>query len=332
MDNKLTKKRLSNFMSYEWIAVLLIILAVVLVWEFIYSVSGVRLTSGQQFKFYIDQNVRSNTAELGEIILGKEEETFSFDVLEFDAEALTKEYNVLNVRLSVYEGDIIFTDSVEDKNGASRAKTIVDSFSVYTYEELLNDGVKYLKGFLKDGETNCFIFENLDKEKIKANFLTRMKGDNRFRSEEQKRDGVELEIERIKKLCKEILRFDYFIKVYAKDNPEIFYCYTQYSYSLSVATKDADKKQWQQLVDREKEQGRENAHYGINVSALRNGKRNVSEYVRVNQKDDAENVVLMAFDFYDVKDAKLTDLQFETISAINSIINEFSDVYSSVGM
>ena len=42
-------------------------------------------------------------------------------------------------------------------------------------------------------------------------------------------------------------------------------------------------------------------------------------------------MTLALFDFYDVKDAKLYDLQFESVSFLNKIVEEFSDVYSSFG-
>ena len=58
------------------------------------------------------------------------------------------------------------------------------------------------------------------------------------------------------------------------------------------------------------------------------GGKSVSEYLRVSGKDTAEGVTLVLFDFYNVKEAKLYDLQFETVSFINKLVEEFSDIYS----
>ena len=44
MDNRITKSRLSNYFSYEWILIILVSLLSLLVWELIYTVSAVRLT------------------------------------------------------------------------------------------------------------------------------------------------------------------------------------------------------------------------------------------------------------------------------------------------
>lgn len=332
MDNRLTKRRLSDFLSYEWIMIIVVIIAAIILWELVYTMTAVKLTSGQQFKYYYDQNMSSlNDSEFYSIITDNDDPTFSYDVLSIGSEALSSEYNVLNVRLSVYEGDVIFTDSVEEENGASRAKSIIDSERVYVMGDLLTDGVNYLAKFLKDEfkdvsdvKSAVFDYGNLDENKIRANFLERMKKDNRFRSDAQKEEGFSLECERIKKVCAELEKFDYLMSV--GEEKGLFYRYTKYSQSFKESQDNADL---QAALDNEISEGRENAVYGINLEKLTGGKRSVAEYFRRADKTDAVGAVLLAFDFYDVADAKLTDLQFETVSFINKIVDEFSDIYSS---
>ena len=335
MDNKLTRKRLSDYLSYEWILMIIVIVAAIVLWELVYSVSAVRLGSGQQFKYYYDENiVAGSDGGLFDLIIGDEDnKTFSYDVLDVSYEQLSSQYNVLSVRLSVYEGDAIFTDSTEDENGASRFKTIVDGNSVYTYDGLFTDGVNYLSTFLKAEFSSAsyeervnlvYDYNNLDEEKIEARFIERMKGDNRFRSDAQKAEGKELEKGRIKKLCLEMKKFGYLLE-YGKENG-LFETYTKYEYTLANAD-DRDKENYQKAVNREIEEGRENAAYGLKADKLTGGK-SVSEYLRVSGKDTAEGVTLVLFDFYNVKEAKLYDLQFETVSFINKLVEEFSDIYS----
>ncbi len=335
MDNRLTKKRLSDYLSYEWILMIVVVVVAILGWELVYTMSAVRLTSGQEFKYYYDEDINAAAEkEFHNLIVGGDgDETFSYDVLEKTYESLNSKYNVLSVRLSVYEGDAIFTDSNEDENGASRFKSIVDGNSVYTYDRLFSDGVKYLSAFLKaefssvsyeESVNLVYDYNNLDEEKIEARFSERMKGDNRFRSEEQKAEGKELEKGRIKKLCLEMKKFGYLLE-YGKEN-DLFNTYTKYEYTLANAS-ESDKEFYQKVFDREKEEGRENAAYGLKMDKLTGGK-NVSEYVRVSGKDSAEGVTLVLFDFYNAKEAKLYDLQFETVSFVNKIVEEFSDIYS----
>jgi hypothetical protein len=54
MDNKITKNRLSNFLAYEWIVIIIVCVVLIFVWEIVYTVGAVRLTAGQKFNFYFD--------------------------------------------------------------------------------------------------------------------------------------------------------------------------------------------------------------------------------------------------------------------------------------
>lgn len=335
MDNKLTKKRLSDYLSYEWILMIIVIVAAIVLWELVYSVSSVRLTSGQQFKYYYDENVvAGSNGALFDIICDESgEQTFSYDVLEVTYEQLSSQYNVLSVRLSVYEGDAIFTDGVADEKGASRLKKLVDGNRMYTYERLEKDGINYLSAFLKEEfsslsyeekKEKVYDYENLDESKIEARFSERMKGDNRFRKEADIAAGKISEKARIKKLCTEMKKFGYLLNV--GEEKGIFERYTKYELALSSAD-ERDKENYQKAYDNEIAEGRQKAAYAIKMDKLTGGK-NVSEYLRLAGKDTAEGVTLALFDFYNVPEAKLYDLQFETVSFVNKIVSEFSDIYS----
>ena len=57
MDNKITKSRLSDLLSYEWILMLIIAVVSIIAWELFYTMGGVKLTVGQSFKYYYDQSI-----------------------------------------------------------------------------------------------------------------------------------------------------------------------------------------------------------------------------------------------------------------------------------
>lgn len=346
MDNKITKKRLSDFLSYEWIIMILVAVVAIVVWELVYTVAAVRLTEGQKFKYYYDTGIYSgNDSAFYSLLTGDgEDATFSYDVLSVSSETLNTEYNVLNLRLSVYEGDAIFASSaeIENSNGNSRAKTIVDSESVYVLNDLLTDGVNYLARFLKDGKSvendgNAVVFDysNLDENKIKDNFLARMRKDNRFRSDSQKQQGIELEKGRIKKACTELKKFNYLMSI--GEEKGLFFRYTRWQHSLDEANRadsgvsEEDKKACQERVNHEIAQHGENAVYGLNLEKFTGGAKQTSEYFRTVDKTTSEGMVLMLFDFYDVAAAKQVDLQLETVSFVNKIVEEFSDLYKDFG-
>lgn len=341
MDNRITKRRLSDFLAYEWILIIIVAVVAMVVWELAYTIGSVRLTPGQQFKFYYDQSLSSSG--MGKLFSVLDDDVFSYDVLSLDSEALTSEYNVLSIRLSVQEGDIVVTDCKEPAEDAKdktiRAKTIVDNMYGYSYQKMLGDAKTYLRDeFLKDSlktgddaaqKELAKVYDNLDEDKIDAHFRKRMIKDNRFRTEVQKKEGVELEKARIKKLCNEVCDFEKLLALETQ-NPDLFFKYTKYEQMVASATTEDNKAMYQKLVDKEVNEGRGNAIYGLKVAALKDSDVNVgkakinpTEYFKMSGADNAENIVILAFDFWENFQY---DLQFECISFINTIVRQCSDI------
>ncbi len=333
MDNKVTKKRLSELLSYDWILMIVFSVIIILAWELIYTMGGVRLTTGQQFKYYYDQGISTTTSGEFYALLEKDgvfsykDKTFSYDVIELDVENLSSDFNVLTTRLSVQEGDIIITESkdnsTEDAPQTIRAKTIVDNCFAYSLDQLLADAKSYLTdNFFKDGlPTENVDFSNLgqlDEQKIKEVFLERMKGDNRFRSEQEKADGIVQETERIEALMMDVHNFDKFMTYAKQERPELLYSYKKYQQSYDFAADGTNaKKDYESMLENEQVQA-----YGINVEYLTGGKTNPSEYFKMQGSETAEHVVIMAFDFLRFQ----PHLQFETISFFNTVIKECSNI------
>ena len=327
MDNKITKKRLYNLLSYEWILMCFVIALAMIAWELIYTVGAVRLTPGQQFKYYLDQKLYiGDNAELYNLV--KDDNALSYDILKFDTETLISSANVLATRLTIYDGDIIFTDSVgsdSQTNKNIRAKTVIDLHPIYPLEDLIKDAQKYLRdNFLTDGITaeNAELdYENLSKEKIKNVFLNRMKGDNRFRTEQEKKDGIKLEEQRIEKLCSEVKDFKKFLTYAINEKPELLYRYTKYHQVYENSKIDGISEEDYRIIYNEELAIRPNAIYGINVVELTGG-TDPSNYFKVENATTAKDVVMMAFNFLEQQ----PHLQFEVISFMNTIIRTCSNI------
>ncbi len=331
MDNKITKARISNFFSYEWILLIAIAVAGILIWELIYTMAGVRLTTGQEFKYYYDETVIGRQAQVLDDELG-EAKTLSFDVLNRSYEALNDTMNVLSTRLSVQEGDAIFTDCEPDKKAedlkeneynTNRANDIIDGYNMYSYDKLVEDAENYLKGFLPAGSTDsALVYANLDQAKIKANFNKRLGRDNRFRTEAEKVKGIEMEKQRIEQLCEEvtflkgILEYD---KTLSADD-SLFYSYKKYEQASNVQD-DFDEKKYEDLMDKEPQR------YGLKMEKLVGGKT-IGNYVTTRKAStaSAEYVVLIIFNFRTYQ----PDLQYETISFVNYLIRTFSNLAEQV--
>ncbi len=326
MNNKITKQRLSNVFSYEWLIMVVVIVVAIFLWEILFSAVAVSPTTGQHYKYYIDKNIvcPRKDAFKNQLI---EYDVFSYDVLEVDGEVIgTAGSDVLSVRLSAKEGDTIFTLNEKDSS-FNRAKSIVDYYSVYQLERLLTDCEDYLTQFLKEEFKDKSVeekralsldFENLDQRKIDSRFDERMDGDNRFRKDSEKSKGRKEERARIKKLCEEAKDF---IKILSLPD-EAFFTYTKYTQALEVADNSVDKKVYQDYYDGEVEEGRVDVRYGINLANLptSQNKESVTSYFSYN--NSAEGIVLMAFNFK----SEQPDLQFETISFINYTVRLFSTV------
>ncbi len=322
-------------MAYEWVAMIVFLVVGIIVFELVFAVCGVRLTTGQNFKYYYDLRIDNSLEPALIDVLFTENKTFSYDVMLINGEIVEEESNSLSSRLKVQEGDVIITDTIYDEESKEiRANSLIDfvaeTTAVYNFNDLLKDGRRYLSEFLKDEFLGLDESEkllkttdknNLSTDKIDQAFLKRMKKDNRFRTDEQKQTGKEYERERIFKLVSELNDFEYLLE-YGKTH-DIFYNYTRFTQTSELAYREEDRARYKELVEAEKKAGRENAPYGLKVSGLSNGKHSPQELFRLAGSTDASNVVVMVFNFTEYQ----RELQFETVSFINSIVRSCSNIY-----
>lgn len=325
MDNKITKNRLSSFLSYEWILMVVIILVSIFVWEIAFRIGGVKLTKGQQFYLIIDQNV-SNSTDKDVIAHTSIDGAYSYDVLSLTAEPISNDgYNLFDTRYSIGLCDAVISDvkglgnDAQNQMNEVRALYLMDYYDAWSFDEAKKDAEEYLFKLLKDGyqddKNNVYNYlkfdEYYDHAKISNLFLERMKKDNRFRSQDSKAEGIKQEELRIKKLCKDLCELDYLMK----NHKDIFGSYTRYSQSLrqrpAAYKSQYDLHKKQNLETYQKEQ----LYYYVNLEKLTNGKYNVSHFF-VNSNNTAEDLVLLMFDFK----KEQPHLQFETLSFAMSLV------------
>lgn len=316
MDNKITKRRLYDFLAYEWIAIIAVIVAAIIGWNLIFTMTSVKLNVGQDFKFFYDETIDYGSGNDIYNLFTKEDNPertiFSYDVLKLSHEVLNAEYNVLKERLSVQEGDVIITDCSQpkDSNGSVRAVDIINSLPVCDYQTLKEDAEDYLAQLLKDSLKSQYAqdresvdvtdFDNLDSAKIEAMFRERMKKDNRYRKESQKQEGIALEKERIKDLCLEVKKFKHLLNA----GDEYFFNYEYVS---------------------EYQENKGIRPYGLKVEMLSGGegKDLPSKFFKKTDADDAKDIVILVFDLIQYQ----PHLQFESIAFINAIVDGCSNLY-----
>lgn len=335
MDNKITKRRLHDFLSYEWIVMIVVAVVGILVWSLIFTMTSVRLTIGQDFLFFYDESVEVSSISDFYLLFDKEDDNtrtvFSYDLMKMRHEELLESNNVLKDRLSVQEGDVIITDcaeseSQEETTKSVRAKSLVDSFAVYDFDKLKSDAEEYLAGLLKDqfldadgkaiSGVDVADYNNLDQTKIETLFRQRMRKDNRYRSESQKQEGIKLEQQRIKDLCGEIIKFRYLLS----QGDEYFFMYKRYEQMLENGVSDDVKDYIEQAKDTV------DKRYGLRVEALSGGKESPTKYFKMKEAEDSKDVVVMVFNFKSYQ----PHLQFETIAFINAIVDGCSNLYNNL--
>ena len=122
---------------------------------------------------------------------------------------------------------------------------------------------------------NSYTMDQIDTEKVKNLFLSRQEGDNRYRKEADKQQGIIYEIQRIETLCYEID----FTKRLFRDLKEVFYYYAigeqSYNQAVEHAKDQALIQSKQQVFEQNKQKnlinyGVEKLAYGIDFDKIIN--------------------------------------------------------------
>ncbi|MBP5686930.1 MAG: hypothetical protein J6W87_04015 [Clostridia bacterium] len=278
MDSKVTKKRLSEFLAYEWIAIIVVAVVSIIAWEAILSFAAVKLKPGQTFTFVYDTNVRSTDKLYDKLQSG----VFSYDVIGgVSFESAVYDDSVLYAKIDTDMIDAIITDSLGDET--VRAKTLIDNRNIYSPVTLCEDALEYAGRFYNGDE--------IDKQKVAAYFLDRMRKDNRYRSDEAKAQGIEEETQRIKDVKEKAEKL---LAAFAAADDRLFFRYTRFEQTYNAAT-GSRKDEFAALVENEKTNGREDFVYGLNAQYLTGGEHDPSEYfmLKSTETDSAENVVIL---------------------------------------
>lgn len=327
MDNKITRARLSNLISYDWVKIVAIIAAIALVWGLAFTIGAPRASVGQTFGLFT-YAPDFGTIEDGTITLARAKNggAFSYDVLDFTTRDLEPDYysTIMTAANSVQEGDIFitsdFSDTVESKTSPMRA--FVDGYywSCYDYDSLINDAKSYaLKNGVSEDRGSYYINE----DRVAALFSSRMDGDPRFRDKksEKYQKGLESEAERIKSVWNNACLLEEVLKAHS----ELRVNYKPFTQSLeSLSEEDREKSDyyawWLELEEKT---------YALNLGKLSDGKNLVTDYYSrgyLNDKGEletvsADGIVMCVFNYK----AQQPHLQYETLGFINYIIGYFSN-------
>ncbi len=232
MDAKITKKRLSHLLSYDWIKIVAIAAAVIFAWTLIFSVTATKITAAQQFVL-----VNHYSCYLGEGYGSEFYSTtdfFSYEVIERRIEDLqasagkSNAYTVLDARLAVGEGDVMFIPDIDNPDTKTLVegtgvdgveaqyeyKTYVESFLMryFPYMYDLDDYFRQMEEFLIEHYGADWQNGELDETKVAQNFRARVKKDNRFKKEAQIQQGIQDEKARIESYKEALIQFNGYLQ------------------------------------------------------------------------------------------------------------------------
>ncbi len=229
MDAKITKIRFTRMLSYDWLKIVAGVLVAVLFWSLLFTMTATRITPAQKFTVY---NYTGNTALSNSFFTSYNKAftngVFSAEVIETNETDLTTSKDIVNTLLEAHlgtdEGDVIFvadipdpsteyTEEGETKYQYSYLETFVGRWYRYLYSldrekenSFFCEMEKYLNGFYTEGYENA---DSLNEAAVEEAFRTRItkNKDKRYKKEEQIQQGIQNDIERIKKYRNALVNF-----------------------------------------------------------------------------------------------------------------------------
>lgn len=229
MDAKITKERLGRMLSYDWLKIVGICIAVIFVWVLVFTTSATRITTAQQFTVvnYFGNAATTNTSFSKDFASAYQNGLFSYEVLDITEVDVggNKEVGgtLWQTRLATEEGDVVFVpniinpDSEFEVNGQKYQETYLQNLARgqrFLLADLDRNKTgsyfKKLESFLNMYYQGDYLAGSLNEELVKRDFLARIEKnkDKRFKKPEQIEKGIQDEIARVKKYRDALIEFD----------------------------------------------------------------------------------------------------------------------------
>ena len=318
MDARITKTRLGNLISYDWLKMLACAAAAVVAICIIFTSIRTMPADTQIFTVYAYELVSgTRTATLEDDL----SEALSYDILDTSAETITA-----SATGSMFSG--MYAGAMYSTRLTNPARTVMFVSHLNDPESLGYDAVHMLVGvnhryedkhgflemdvYLADCRTYLarffffFLPAALDEAAPEAAFHARTARDNRSRPDEARAAGVEEEKERLR-----TLREDYLYVMQAFEEELLSYS------TITIAKEDADEESYV-------EAGTYNC--GVALGALGNLK-DLYYYEEENEetgevRQSASEISLILFNT-DLLSDRSNDLRYETVSFLAYLVREY---------
>lgn len=309
MDARITKQRLSTYLAYDWLKILLAIAAACVAFVVFFTMIGTRPTIGQQYEIFSYGDLRYD--EDNATIMETLKEKFSYDILETSIQNFQQSdvgSLALSARRTVLEGNALFvSDYTQEEDGRTGFETVCGSGLINGGSSLEEMGLFFqIPTFLEDTENYLtrFFGENwregeIDMDEVRTCFLNRNGNDKRFKTDAQKEAGVLLERSRILAIRDNYL----FVKENGFD-----------SGVLSVVSYESTNADGEPL----------NSYpVGINLGRL-SGLNKLFYYLDKDGKVSTQEVILLFFNNGD----HVTDLKYENLVVLRYLLEKYAPAHS----
>lgn len=221
MDARITKQRLGNFLSYDWLKILVAIAAAVTGLLVLFTTVRTRPTTPQTYSVYgyTDLRAGDDSTTLGARMA--DSGTFSYDILSVEVESFSLDVYGANTAFTMRRmaglGRVLFVSDHVEKKEDEEKKSEFENLLTYAIAE--RNGVETLTTYRDPVQyfTACenylslFYGENwregtINEAQVRSSFFARNGGDKRFLfSSEKQEEGVRLEKQRLEKLRNDYL-------------------------------------------------------------------------------------------------------------------------------
>lgn len=208
MDARITKDRLSNLLAYDWLKIVVAIVAAVCALSVFFTTVRTRPTNAQTFTVFAQTDLSAGEDSVSLAARLEEKNVFSYDILTVGAESFSSSSSygsaIFTARRSAGEGNVMFvSDNPEyGEDGAvtkeSELMKLVageNAGLALDAEKFFSDCRQYLVRFF--GED---LSRPLDEKEAESCFRARNGKDKRYKNEAAVLKGIEQEKDRLEKL------------------------------------------------------------------------------------------------------------------------------------
>ena len=226
MDAKITKNRLKELFSYDWLKIAACVMALIFAWVMIFELTETRIKPSQRFTVFNHmQNTTINLQRENRIKAALQDDAFSSEVMEFAYQDLNSagmySHETILSYLGVSDGDIMLVPNKPNPSSGSKLDNegnAIEGEYKYTYpESLVNPYRQYIVDLNPETEGSYFyqleaylnsfydqgweVENSINTQKIEQAFRARVQQnkDKRYRTEALLVAAIPNEIERIKK-------------------------------------------------------------------------------------------------------------------------------------